>query len=308
MNVNGSEYKGIFYNETNEKRYYEGGAHFKYKHLYAILSQLEKNQNKISSDSSLAKKHSSSNSMPSINNINSSSHKKVSTMKLKKDNKNLNSSLPLSKDNNYKKILLPPTIKNRNNSLVNNNNISQPYSFNSKYNSSLLKNRNNSFIGISSNKLNDNNSNNNNNNVLIPIINHHYTNHTNEQNSISRNSRVPVSSLYCNLTNLHLNHKNNTSFNTNNMGLTLKKSERVNNSGLNGNILNVIYQKSSRKESKEEIGRNNILSVKKLIAFKRNNSLNEINNKTIHQMLNTNKKFDLLHNKYYRKALMYQKK
>jgi hypothetical protein len=25
---NGIEYKGIFYNETKEKRYYEGGAHF----------------------------------------------------------------------------------------------------------------------------------------------------------------------------------------------------------------------------------------------------------------------------------------
>lgn len=306
MNINGSEYKGIFYNETNEKRYYEGGAHFKYRHLYAILSQLEKNQNKTPSNSSIPKNHSSSNSMPSINNLNSLSHKKISTIKLKKDNKNLNSSLPLSKENKYKKILLPPTIKNRNNSLINNNNIAQPYSFNHKYNTSFLKNRNNSFIGISSNKLNDNNS--NNNNVLIPIINHHYTNHTNEQTSISRNSRVPVSSLYCNLTNLHLNHKNNTSFNTNNMGLTLKKSERDNNSGLSRNILNGIYQKNSRKESKEEIGKNNILNVKKLMAFNRNNSLNEINNKTIQHLLNTNKKFDVLHNKYYKKALMYQKK
>ena len=305
MNINGSEYKGIFYNETNEKRYYEGGAHFKYKHLYAILSQLEKNQNTTPSNSSIPKNHSSSNSMPSINNLNSLSHKKISTIKLKKDNKNLNSSLPLSKENNYKKILLPPTIKNRNNSLINNNNnIAQPYSFNHKYNTSFLKNRNNSFIGISSNKLNDNNS----KNVLIPIINHHYTNHTNEQTSISRNSRVSVSSLYCNLTNLQLNHKNNTSFNTNNMGLTLKKSERDNNNGLSRNILNGMYQKNSRKESKEEIGRNNILNVKKIMAFNRNNSLNEINNKTIQHLLNTNKKFDVLHNKYYKKALMYQKK
>lgn len=305
MNINGSEYKGIFYNETNEKRYYEGGAHFKYKHLYAILSQLEKNQNTTPSNSSIPKNHSSSNSMPSINNLNSLSHKKISTIKLKKDNKNLNSSLPLSKENNYKKILLPPTIKNRNNSLINNNNnIAQPYSFNHKYNTSFIKNRNNSFIGISSNKLNDNNS----KNVLIPIINHHYTNHTNEQTSISRNSRVSVSSLYCNLTNLQLNHKNNTSFNTNNMGLTLKKSERDNNNGLSRNILNGMYQKNSRKESKEEIGRNNILNVKKIMAFNRNNSLNEINNKTIQHLLNKNKKFDVLHNKYYKKALMYQKK
>ena len=32
-----NNYKGVFYKETKEKNYYEGGAHFKYKDLYEVL-------------------------------------------------------------------------------------------------------------------------------------------------------------------------------------------------------------------------------------------------------------------------------
>ena len=33
-------YKGIYYNETKEQQYYEGGAHFPYKVLFNILLNL----------------------------------------------------------------------------------------------------------------------------------------------------------------------------------------------------------------------------------------------------------------------------
>ena len=33
-------YKGIYYNDTKEQKYYEGGAHFKYKFLYNVLLSL----------------------------------------------------------------------------------------------------------------------------------------------------------------------------------------------------------------------------------------------------------------------------
>ena len=33
-------YKGIYYKETKEQKYYEGGAHFQYKVLYNILLDL----------------------------------------------------------------------------------------------------------------------------------------------------------------------------------------------------------------------------------------------------------------------------
>ena len=31
------EYKGIYYGDENEQKFYEGGAHFKYEALYQIL-------------------------------------------------------------------------------------------------------------------------------------------------------------------------------------------------------------------------------------------------------------------------------
>ena len=39
------EYKGIYYNDNKEQKYYEGGAHFKYKELYKILEELSKKIN-----------------------------------------------------------------------------------------------------------------------------------------------------------------------------------------------------------------------------------------------------------------------
>jgi hypothetical protein len=36
-----NNYKGIFYNEDPQKHYYEGGAHFKYKHLVKALKELK---------------------------------------------------------------------------------------------------------------------------------------------------------------------------------------------------------------------------------------------------------------------------
>jgi hypothetical protein len=46
---NMKEYKGVFFNEDTEKKYYEGGAHFSYKDLYLRLLDVSK----IRSDSTL---------------------------------------------------------------------------------------------------------------------------------------------------------------------------------------------------------------------------------------------------------------
>ena len=40
------EYKGIFYNDNQEKQYYEGGAHFRYIDLYNILDQIQRKEKK----------------------------------------------------------------------------------------------------------------------------------------------------------------------------------------------------------------------------------------------------------------------
>ena len=40
------EYKGIYYGDSSEQKFYEGGAHFKYIELFKILDFLEKKQKK----------------------------------------------------------------------------------------------------------------------------------------------------------------------------------------------------------------------------------------------------------------------
>ena len=37
-------YKGLFYNDQKQKHFYEGGAHFKYKHLVKVLEELKEKQ------------------------------------------------------------------------------------------------------------------------------------------------------------------------------------------------------------------------------------------------------------------------
>ncbi len=39
------EYKGLYYNDNTEQKFYEGGAHFRYKDLYKILEELVKKAN-----------------------------------------------------------------------------------------------------------------------------------------------------------------------------------------------------------------------------------------------------------------------
>ena len=43
-------YKGLFYNDQKQKKYYEGGAHFKYKHLVKVLEELKKKQDEKESE------------------------------------------------------------------------------------------------------------------------------------------------------------------------------------------------------------------------------------------------------------------
>ena len=38
------EYKGIFYDDNSERKYYEGGAHFSYEALFNILKKIKKQQ------------------------------------------------------------------------------------------------------------------------------------------------------------------------------------------------------------------------------------------------------------------------
>ena len=42
---NKNDYKGIFYEDNSERKYYEGGAHFSYSDLVYELNQLIKERN-----------------------------------------------------------------------------------------------------------------------------------------------------------------------------------------------------------------------------------------------------------------------
>ena len=39
-------YKGLYYKESKEQKYYEGGAHFSYEELYEILLYIKEEQDK----------------------------------------------------------------------------------------------------------------------------------------------------------------------------------------------------------------------------------------------------------------------
>ena len=321
MNNNGIEYKGIFYNETKEKRYYEGGAHFKYKQLFSVLSQLAKAQSE-KSPSAQQKQLTTSQSMPSIHNHVPSSQKKIIMIKLRKDAQNLNASLPIADDSNNKKVLLPPAsklIRSRNNMTIGHNNhqgsiINQPYSFSLKFHSSVPKNRNNSFIRLSSNRkqskhLNNMSSNANNVNyssVLVPMINQQHD----QQNVSSRNRKIPVTSLYSNLTNIKLEqHKNvNDSVNVahKKMRLTLRKDKKSpgSASGVNDSSHSVVcHNNHSRNGSNVIIGRQSAMNLKKTLINRKNDANCHFG---INHILGANKKVEATaHNKFHKNALVF---
>ena len=39
-----ADYKGIYYRDNSKQRFFEGGAHFKYKQLYKILEKISASQ------------------------------------------------------------------------------------------------------------------------------------------------------------------------------------------------------------------------------------------------------------------------
>lgn len=72
------EYKGIFYNETKEKKSYEGGAHFKYYELYKSLLSLSKTHTKSEPAVTLKKNI-------GLNHFNTNTNKKMKIIILHKE-------------------------------------------------------------------------------------------------------------------------------------------------------------------------------------------------------------------------------
>ena len=101
-------YKGIFYKEEKEKKYYEGGAHFKYSDLVRILLALIKDENKnteskeskISNDSKL-NLISSSNKIENIKNEENENEKKINSNLLTINNNPIKNNIKIINTHKY---------------------------------------------------------------------------------------------------------------------------------------------------------------------------------------------------------------
>ena len=78
-----ADYKGIYYQDDSKQRFFEGGAHFKYIHLYKVLQKLSSSQKEKLKREQLVNKR-----------------------EIKKKEKNLKSNVPIAKKINKVNILI----------------------------------------------------------------------------------------------------------------------------------------------------------------------------------------------------------
>ena len=186
-NIN--DYKGIFYEDNSERKYYEGGAHFSYEALYQILSNIKKqqslNENRILNKEkdmlkqvpivSRQKNFSMKNIFSCDEQIKRNKMKKMNNVNNINENKsNIKKDINLKKinyiRNNVSKEKSLPKKKNKNNNMNQSNSVIH---LNSGQCLNININNNfNNFININSNNNNINDKiilNNNNNNNSNPL-------------------------------------------------------------------------------------------------------------------------------------------
>ena len=94
------EYKGIYYGDETEQKFYEGGAHFKYSRLYRILEKIAKERNAKEKKQELLYVH-KSNNLNKSNNNNKNIYKKTRNII---DNLDINKLQYKTINNNYNNI------------------------------------------------------------------------------------------------------------------------------------------------------------------------------------------------------------
>ena len=94
------EYKGIYYGDETEQKFYEGGAHFKYSRLYRILEKIAKERNAKEKKQELLYVH-KSNNLNKSNNNNKNIYKKTRNII---DNFDINKLQYNTINNNYNNI------------------------------------------------------------------------------------------------------------------------------------------------------------------------------------------------------------
>ena len=94
------EYKGIYYGDETEQKFYEGGAHFKYSRLYRILEKIAKERNAKEKKQELLYVH-KANNLKKSNNNNKNIYKKTRNII---DNFDINKLQYNTINNNYNNI------------------------------------------------------------------------------------------------------------------------------------------------------------------------------------------------------------
>ena len=101
LNDNLNEYKGIYFNDndSNEKQFYEGGAHFKYKDLYNILEELIKKEEKMNNPITTDYNYSPDNTILNFNFISKGKSRNIRENIKKEERKEIGTEINKNKDN-----------------------------------------------------------------------------------------------------------------------------------------------------------------------------------------------------------------
>ena len=214
-------YKGLFYNEDRDKKYYEGGAHFKYSDLVNALLELQKDA-KINQETITLKKEKNNcvnifkidNSIKNIKEIDINSN----LLTINSNKNSIYNRSPLRTDKNLDKEKLKKKriieLYNQNvkmYSLINNNN--------RKYYCNNSKNKNNKIDSLK-NIVNDNNNNSNRTNYFLKS----------QVNNIKKDDELPL--IQSSYFNKIYNYKNDFDQNNNitnkfNLKLSSLKKTRI---------------------------------------------------------------------------------
>ena len=214
-------YKGLFYNEDRDKKYYEGGAHFKYSDLVNALLELQKDA-KINQETITSKKEKNNcvnifkidNSIKNIKEIDINSN--LLTINSNKNSiynrSPLRTDKNLDKEKSKKKRIIELYNQNvKMYSLINNNN--------RKYYCNNSKNKNNKIDSLK-NIVNDNNNNSNRTNYFLKS----------QVNNIKKDDELPL--IQSSYFNKIYNYKNDFEQNINitnkfNLKLSSLKKTRI---------------------------------------------------------------------------------
>lgn len=313
-----NNYKGVFYKETNEKKFYEGGAHFRYKDLYEILlflgGVLPDKEYNINSSKDI---------MNITNNINISTNKRKSYSKTRNINQfnifpntqltfNINSSI---KNNNY-------TIKNLGNVKSRNNanelffdgkfkNKTNTTIFNYNQRNNIRENLIKTFINVNK-KGKENNINNEEKTNIINNDNNEYINSNSQKyidnSNFNRDNNNKILVGKNNINQIYFNYNYNFKYsnlinnynNNSNKLINIKKNNKsiINEKKQFTNLkdkLNIYLSKKNNGNYSRNIINKNMISYGKTFDFNKdmnykekniNSFFNQTNNKGINNLKN----------------------